>query len=140
MPEAPKEGPPEYIAGWKDGCKTGMTAYSNSYLRTLYGVEVDAEAMQNVHYNKGWRLGNRYCSYYVSRYLTLGYIDNPGFKGSDLRSEDTWFSLKSDLNILQIKLPEVTWDASIKNSSYIGVDQDINTFMGFTGVQDIQFY
>lgn len=141
MPKAPTEGPEEYIIGWKDGCKTGMSSYSSSYLRTMYGVTVDADAMKNINYSKGWRLGNRYCSYYTSRNLTLGYFDNAGFKDSDLRSDNTWFSLESDLQIFKgFKLPQISWDSGIKNSSYIGVDQDINTFMGFTGVQDIQFY
>lgn len=141
MPKAPTEGPPEYITGWTDGCQTGMTAYSSSYLRTMYSIKVDAEAMQNVYYSKGWRLGNRYCSYYMSRYLTLGYIDNAGFEGADLRDNDTWFSLESDLEIFKgFRLPEVTFVSSTKDAAYIGVDQDIDTFMGLTGMQSIGFY
>ena len=99
MPDAPTQGPPEYIAGWKAGCQTGMTAYSNSYLRTRYRTNVDGHLMQNPHYNKGWELGQRYCSYYTSTYLAnteMASLSNDNYTKSDLRSDNTWFSLKSD--------------------------------------------
>lgn len=92
MPKPPTEGPPDYIAGWEDGCETGMTTYSHSFMQTRYKANINAQMMAtNQNYNKGWRLGNKYCTYYTSRYMTLGYIDAPGFNDSDLRSEDTWF-------------------------------------------------
>jgi hypothetical protein len=88
MPKAPTEGPPEYIAGWKDGCDTGKTAYSHSMLRTMHHVKVNGPMMYNANYNKGWAAGNNYCAYYISTYLAAGPIDK-GF-GDDLRDEDTW--------------------------------------------------
>ncbi|MCE3232150.1 MAG: hypothetical protein K0R98_407 [Rickettsiaceae bacterium] len=91
MPHPPKEGPPEYIAGWKAGCETGMTSYSSDYLRTRYSTNVDGHMMEDPYYNKGWELGQSYCSYYVSSYLS-----NKEFASNDLRSNDTWFNLKSD--------------------------------------------
>lgn len=99
MPKAPTEGPPEYIAGWSAGCETGMATYGNSYYRTRYKTNVDGESMKNPLYNKGWELGQRYCSYYSATYLSnkeMAYASNDHYTKSDLRADDTWFNLKSD--------------------------------------------
>lgn len=100
MPKPPTEGPPEYIAGWEDGCQTGMTAYSTTMLRTFHTAQVNAPMMSNTNYNKGWRLGNRYCNYYTSRYLSMGYFDDDSFSNSDLRSDNTWFGDTNSFNAL----------------------------------------
>ncbi len=92
MPKAPKTGPAEYIQGWHAGCETGMTAYSTDYLRSTYRTNVDGYMMQNKYYAKGWELGQSYCSYYVSTYLS----NKNEFTDKDLRSGNTWFSMKSD--------------------------------------------
>jgi hypothetical protein len=91
MPKPPKNGPAEYIEGWKAGCQTGMTAYSSYYLRTRYSTNVNGEMMSHPHYNTGWNLGLRYCQYYVSTYLS-----NKELGHGDLRADNTWFSVKSD--------------------------------------------
>ena len=99
MPKVPTNGPPAYIAGWKAGCETGMASYGNSYLRTRYKTNVDGRMMANPHYNKGWELGQRYCSYYSSTYLAnteMASLSNDSYTSSDLRSSNTWFDLKSD--------------------------------------------
>lgn len=103
MPHPPTQGPPNYILGWKHGCETGMTAYSSFYLRARYKTRVDGKMMTNNDYNKGWRLGNRYCNYYTSRYLSLGVLDNVGFaKKDDLRDNNQWFTLNDDLDIFKL--------------------------------------
>lgn len=91
MPKAPTQGPQEYIEGWKAGCQTGMTAYGSDYLRTRYSANVDGNKMANPEYNKGWELGNSYCQYYVSTYLS-----NPEFNKQDIRSDNTWFTMHTD--------------------------------------------
>ncbi|MDB2415519.1 hypothetical protein N9W34_07080 [Rickettsiales bacterium] len=99
MPKAPEYGPPEYIAGWKAGCQTGMTTYSNSYYRNRYKTNVDGHMMQNPYYNKGWELGQRYCSYYSSTYLAnteMASLSNDRYTKSDLRADNSWFQLESD--------------------------------------------
>lgn len=99
MPKAPVDGPPEYIAGWKAGCETGMATYGNSYLRTKYSANVDGYRMENQNYNKGWELGQRYCSYYSATYLAnkeMAYVSGDDYTKSDLRAENTWFSMQSD--------------------------------------------
>lgn len=91
IPHPPTEGPQEYIIGWQQGCETGMTAYSNSYLRNQYQVRVNSQMMQNPHYQKGWEIGQTYCSYYISSYLS-----NKELADKDLRSPNTWMKIKSD--------------------------------------------
>lgn len=91
MPKAPTTGPQEYLTGWNEGCQTGMTTYSNSYLRTRYQTSVNGEMMQHPHYQKGWEVGQSYCSYYISTYL-----NNKEFFNNDLRSKNQWATLKSD--------------------------------------------
>jgi hypothetical protein len=99
MPKPPKEGPPEYIEGWKDGCSTGLTTYSNSFYRTKYKTMINGHKMENLYYHKGWELGQRHCSYYSSTYLSnneLSRVSGDFYANKDLRSDNTWFSLKSD--------------------------------------------
>lgn len=91
MPHEPKKGPPEYIAGWKAGCQTGMATYSNLYYRNKYSTSVNPQMMQNARYNKGWELGQSYCSYYSATYLA-----NKEFKQADLRADNTWFTMSGD--------------------------------------------
>lgn len=91
MPHPPKDGTQDYRDGWQAGCETGMATYSGSYLRNRYNTNVDGERMTNKHYNRGWELGQRYCSYYANTYLA-----NKEFTDSDLRSDETWFSVKAD--------------------------------------------
>ncbi len=91
LPKAPTKGPKEYINGWTSGCQTGMTAYTNNYYRASYKVQVDPKMMRHPYYQKGWEVGQSYCSYYMSTYLA-----NKEFFSNDLRSENTWFKLKGD--------------------------------------------
>jgi hypothetical protein len=91
MPNAPKTGPQNYLQGWNDGCRTGMTSYSNSHLRTQYQTTVNAEKMRLPEYQKGWEVGQSYCSYYISSYLA-----NTELVKNDARTQNNWFTLKSD--------------------------------------------
>ena len=91
MPHPPKTGPVEYRTGWTDGCKTGMTTYSNAHLRTQYQTTVNAESMKHTHYQKGWEVGQSYCSYYIS-----SYFSNTEIIKNDVRSDNTWLSVQSD--------------------------------------------
>lgn len=99
MPKVPTQGSNEYITGWRAGCETGMATYSNSYMRTRYKTNVDGRMMQNRDYNKGWELGQRYCSYYSATYLgntEMAYVSKDKYTKSDLRADNSWFGLKSD--------------------------------------------
>ena len=55
-------GPPEYRAGFHDGCETGLQAYQHSYAKTLYGGPQKTAAYQNNKlYNQVWRDSWNYC-------------------------------------------------------------------------------
>lgn len=108
LPHPPQEGPPEYIAGWRDGCETGMTAYSSDYMRTRYKTAIDTTQVQNAIYRRGWEVGQRYCSYYLSTYL-----NNKEFFSNDLRSENAWMTLKSDGFFSYKGWETFDWDVSL---------------------------
>lgn len=91
MPHVPTSGPDEYRLGWEDGCRTGMSTYSGAHLKTNYHAAINAEAMKNQYYRKGWEVAQAYCSYYISSYLS-----NTEMVNNDTRSENTWFTLKGD--------------------------------------------
>ncbi len=95
MPKPPKTGPQEYLVGWQDGCSTGMTSYSSDYLRSQYKTRANGEMMRHPYYQKGWEVGQSYCSYYLSTYLS-----NHELASNDLRSSPTWYHLKHDKNDL----------------------------------------
>lgn len=108
MADAPKSGSQKYRAGWKDGCKTGISQFSNAYYRMQYSNEMDSNLMKENNYKNdyytGWKLGNRYCSYYSSTYLS-----SKEFFDNDLRSKNKWFSLKSDGFFSYKNFDKFTW-------------------------------
>ncbi|MCD6035994.1 MAG: hypothetical protein K0R63_1735 [Rickettsiales bacterium] len=132
MPKAPTEGPKEYIAGWEDGCETGMTAYSNDFYRSKMSVKVNGPMMYNAHYNKGWTAGNRYCTYYTSSYLSGGMIDR-GY-GDDLRDKDTWIDEKPYRSALFSgwKFPFHEDDLSVREASFDPFGGSTDPFYGQT--------
>lgn len=73
-PDLPKEGPPLYQRGFKEGCNTGMTVYGNDIIRAQYSTEVKPHLMQNKTYSNAWKLGNRYCRFHVSQIQMEGTI------------------------------------------------------------------
>jgi hypothetical protein len=104
MPHPPTQGPPEYIEGWQAGCETGMSTYGSDYTRIRYGANVDGHRMEDPNYNKGWELGQSYCSYYVSTYLS-----NRELSDDDLRQDDQWIKLKSDGFLSYKGIDRVGW-------------------------------
>ncbi|MCH2037210.1 MAG: hypothetical protein MK137_01280 [Rickettsiales bacterium] len=99
LPKPPETGSPEYLLGWKEGCSTGMSAYTNSNLRALYKVRVTSELMKNRDYWKAWSIGNRYCQYYASSYQKMGYLDVG--RGDNLTGNDVWFNRESNFFDIQ---------------------------------------
>lgn len=94
IPYQSNSGNPYFAKGWKDGCSTGKTIYSNDMMRSMYSIEMDAQLIKNKTYRKAWTTGRKYCMYYVSSYLRGGYVDQTvngyGF-AQDLRDDNTWF-------------------------------------------------
>lgn len=54
-------GPPEYRAGYKDGCESALAAYGNSYQKSFYRVAKDPKYQSNRMYNQVWKDSWNYC-------------------------------------------------------------------------------
>jgi len=126
MPKDPKVGPDEYKQGWHDGCKTGMNTYGSSYMRTKYKTTINAQMMQNPYYRRGWDIGQRYCSYYISTYLS-----NHEFFANDLRSKNTWVKLQSDGLFSYTGWTTFKWNDVFTNNVTSGDDLFNMTYDGF---------
>jgi len=96
-PKPPNNGTAIYRTGWKDGCHTGMSAYSSIMHRQQYGIRFIPENMKNIEYKRGWELGHSYCSYYMKEYLSNknvnSFLGNNNW-GYDFRSDNVWGILK----------------------------------------------
>jgi hypothetical protein len=66
-PEMPKDGTPLYRQAFAAGCETGATVYGNDVTRIQNKLQVKSPMMQNKTYRNAWKLGNRYCRFYVSQ-------------------------------------------------------------------------
>ena len=60
-------GPPEFRAGYEDGCRSALAAYGNSYMKTMHSLRKRPEYQYNNMYNQVWRDGWNYC--YMSYFL-----------------------------------------------------------------------
>lgn len=62
----PPEGPFEYEQGWTDGCESGMSAYSNSFYKSLRVFELrqDPSLRGNKMYYQAWKDAFLYCASY----------------------------------------------------------------------------
>ncbi len=71
IPKTPPENaPPEYKMGWKDGCESGFSTFSNYYMKMLYSFAMDIKLMQESSwYNKAWNDSYAYCRSYMNRLL-----------------------------------------------------------------------
>ena len=54
-------GPIEFKAGYEDGCKSALSAYGNSYMKTAYSLRKRPEYQYNNMYNQIWRDAWNYC-------------------------------------------------------------------------------
>ena len=72
-------GPPEFRAGYEDGCKMAMRAYGTTMMKTAYaGVHKRPEYQYNDMYNQTWRDAWNYCymSYFMQTRNDILYGDN----------------------------------------------------------------
>ncbi len=60
------EGPPEYVAGYEDGCDSGISAGGTIMQRITHPFKKDPEKLDNSLYKMGWNEGFSYCRFYVS--------------------------------------------------------------------------
>ncbi len=55
------EGPPEYQQGFKDGCETGRSAYSNHFYKMFLQSKQDEQLAANPVYYQIWQDAYLYC-------------------------------------------------------------------------------
>lgn len=65
----PANAPPLWKKAWEDGCKTGLSAYGNDYLKSFYEFTQDTPMMKDPTYSKGWTDSFNFCRAYVNRTL-----------------------------------------------------------------------
>lgn len=65
LDQYPKDAPTDYVAGWKDGCESGMASMSNDYYRTFYKFKSDSTQVNNSDYYIPWKDAYNYCRHYV---------------------------------------------------------------------------
>ena len=59
-------GPPEYRQGYSDGCNSALSAYGNSYMRTMQGgIHKDPRYTDLPMYNQAWKDAWNYCYMYI---------------------------------------------------------------------------
>lgn len=71
-------GPPEFRAGYEDGCKSALSACGNTYMKTIYHLRKRAEYQYNNMYNQVWRDSWNYCymSYFIYGRKDILYGEN----------------------------------------------------------------
>lgn len=67
--QAPLGASPDYQLGWEHGCKSGYSAYGNSFYKTFYKFTQDRTMLRNPIYYKAWTDALAYCRAYINRYL-----------------------------------------------------------------------
>lgn len=68
MEDGAPEGTPEFRAGWKDGCESGMAAYGTLHYKSTHDFKYDAVQLENNEYHAAWRLGFRHCRWYTAEW------------------------------------------------------------------------
>lgn len=62
------KGSPEYLQGWDDGCKTGLSTMVPGYYKSFYKFKQDPYMINNSVYYKSWKDAYTYCRQYSFRY------------------------------------------------------------------------
>ena len=73
---------PDYLAGWEDGCQTGLSTMVHGYYKSFYGYKQDPYKANNPRYYKAWKDSYTYCRHYSFRFA-WDSIDNNANKSQD---------------------------------------------------------
>lgn len=68
MVENAPQGTETFRHGWKTGCNTGLSALGSLHYKATYKFEYDHTLIDNNEYHNAWRLGFRYCRWYISQW------------------------------------------------------------------------
>ncbi len=64
-----KNAHPDYLAGWNDGCDTGLSTMVPGYYKSFYKFKQDAYMINNARYYKAWKDSYTYCRQYAFRFV-----------------------------------------------------------------------
>ena len=65
LDQYPKDAPEDYVAGWKDGCESGLASMTNDYYRAFYHFKSDTAQVKNSNYYIPWKDAYNYCRHYA---------------------------------------------------------------------------
>jgi len=74
--DADPEGPPEFKAGWKDGCQSGFATYGTALNKMYYSFYQDFNMLKNPSYNAAWHEAFDYCRHYNLKWNTHDWTAN----------------------------------------------------------------
>lgn len=57
----------DYLKGWDDGCKTGLSTMVQGYYKSFYQFKQDPYMINNPTYYKAWKDSYTYCRQYSFR-------------------------------------------------------------------------
>lgn len=59
-----KSAGPEYLKGWDDGCKTGLSTMNLGAYKAFYQYTMSPELYNNARYYRAWKDAYTYCRQY----------------------------------------------------------------------------
>ena len=77
-----KNAHPDYLKGWDDGCKTGMSTMVHGFYKSFYTFKQDPYMLSNERYYKAWKDSYTYCRQYAFKFI-WDPIDASGNKALD---------------------------------------------------------
>lgn len=75
--------PPEYLKGWDDGCKTGLSTMNLGSYKGFYKYTVTQDLYTDPRYYKAWKDAYTYCRQYSFKW-TMEPIDRQYSKSGPL--------------------------------------------------------
>ncbi len=75
--DMPKNAPPAYQQGWKEGCESGLSVKSNAMYQTFYHLQQTQPMISNPYYYKAWKSAFDYC-----RARVYGRLKEAGLRGA----------------------------------------------------------
>jgi len=63
-------GSPEFKAGWKDGCESGLATYGTLYNKLSYEFYQNYEMLKVPDYDTAWHEAFNYCRHYNLKWNT----------------------------------------------------------------------
>ena len=63
-------GSPEFKAGWKDGCESGLATYGTMFNKMRYEFYQNYSMLAHRDYDVAWHESFNYCRHYNLKYLS----------------------------------------------------------------------